>query len=157
MASKKASTKKTGKKLSTKAAAPVKTKAKAKVNAPAASVKAPKKEARVIPSGPMKFEKVTTSRTKSQVIEAVSSTTGLSKKEVKGVFESLKELIGNDLKKGPGMFNLPGLLKVKVVNKPASKARKGISPFTGEQITFKAKPARSVVKIRPLKALKEMV
>ena len=56
-----------------------------------------------------------------------------------------------------GIFTLPGLLKIKVINKPATKARKGINPFTGEPAVFKAKPARRVVKVLPLKALKEMV
>ena len=55
------------------------------------------------------------------------------------------------------MFNVPGLMKIKVVRKPATKARKGINPFTGEETMFKAKPARNVVKVTPLKALKDMV
>ena len=59
-------------------------------------------------------------------------------------------------KAGPGEFTVPGLMKCKVQHKPATKARKGINPFTGEEVMFKAKPARSVVKIRPLKRLKEM-
>jgi len=54
------------------------------------------------------------------------------------------------------VFNLPGLLKVMVVRKPATEARKGINPFTGQETIFKAKPARNVVKIRPLKGLKDM-
>ena len=62
------------------------------------------------------------------------------------------------LKKGaPGEFTVPGLMKCKVIRKPATKARKGINPFTGEEVMFKAKPARNVIKVRPLKALKEMV
>jgi nucleoid DNA-binding protein len=60
-------------------------------------------------------------------------------------------------KRGPGVFTVPGLMKVKVVKKPATKARKGINPFTGEATTFKAKPARKVVKVQPLKGLKDMV
>jgi nucleoid DNA-binding protein len=58
-------------------------------------------------------------------------------------------------KRSVGQFTLPGLLKVQVVNKPATKARKGINPFTGEETVFKAKPARNVVKVRPLKKLKD--
>jgi hypothetical protein len=77
---------------------------------------------------------------------------------VSTVFASLGTLIGNDVgKKGPGIFTVPGMMKIVRVNKPATKARKGINPFTGQEMIFKAKPARSVVKIRPLKALKEMV
>jgi hypothetical protein len=63
---------------------------------------------------------------------------------------------GHLKKNGAGIFTLPGLLKMKVVRKPATKARKGINPFTGEETVFKAKPARNVVKIQPLKAVKEM-
>ena len=58
---------------------------------------------------------------------------------------------------GPGVFTLPGLLKVKRVEKPATKARQGRNPQTGEIITIQAKPKRTVVKALPLKALKEMV
>ncbi|MBN2581949.1 MAG: HU family DNA-binding protein, partial [Planctomycetes bacterium] len=59
-------------------------------------------------------------------------------------------------KKGPGMFVVPGLMKIVVVQKPAVKARKGINPFTKQEQMFKAKPARRVVKVRPMKALKDM-
>lgn len=103
------------------------------------------------------FEKVDKSRTKSQILNIISEKTGLSKKEVDGVFDTLSELMGHDLKKGPGSFTVPGLMKVVVVRKAAVKARKGINPFTGEEITFKAKPARNVVKVRPLKGLKDRV
>jgi hypothetical protein len=48
-------------------------------------------------------------------------------------------------------------MKLVVQRKPATKARRGINPFTGEETIFKAKPARNVVKIRPLKNLKDMV
>ena len=67
-------------------------------------------------------------------------------------------LIAKELgKKGPGQFVVPGLLKLKVVRKPATKARPGTNPFTGEPMTIQAKPARNVVRALPLKALKEMV
>ena len=56
-----------------------------------------------------------------------------------------------------GVFVVPGLAKILVIRKPATKARKGINPFTGEETMFKAKPARNVVKIRPVKAVKDMV
>ncbi len=144
MAKKKAAAKaKAGKKPAKKAAAP-----KAKVA---------KKEPRTLVTGPKNFEKVSKPRTKSQVLATLSDNTGLSKKEIGVVFSTLGELIGNDLKKGPGTFTVPGLMKVTVVRKPATKARKGTNPFTGEEMTFKAKPARNVVKVRPLKALKDMV
>jgi len=95
--------------------------------------------------------------TKSGIMSAIMESTGLAKKEVVAVFESLGGLIEGHIKKrGPGQFTLPGLCKMTVVRKPATKARKGINPFTKEPTVFKAKPARNVVKIRPLKNLKEM-
>jgi nucleoid DNA-binding protein len=97
-------------------------------------------------------------RTKSEIYSVLADTTGLSKKDVSSVFASLSDLVSKDVgKKGCGLFTVPGLMKIRRINKPATKARKGINPFTGEETTFKAKPARNVVKIRPLKALKDMV
>jgi nucleoid DNA-binding protein len=95
---------------------------------------------------------------KTEVLNALSEKTGLSKKEVSSVLEELANLVNNNLgKKGPGVFNLPGLAKFKLIRKPATKARKGINPFTKEEVMFKAKPARNVVKIQALKALKDAV
>ena len=95
---------------------------------------------------------------KTEILTALAEATGLAKKQVAGVFDELSNLIGNNLgKKGPGVFNIPGLMKITVQRKPATKARKGINPFTKEETMFKAKPARNVVKVRPLKALKDMV
>jgi nucleoid DNA-binding protein len=97
-------------------------------------------------------------RTKSQIYGAVAEKTGLTRKEVASVFDTMAGLIKKDLgTRGPGVFTVPGLIKVKVVKKPATKARMGTNPFTGEQMMFKAKPARKVVKTQPLKALKTMV
>jgi nucleoid DNA-binding protein len=96
--------------------------------------------------------------TKTEILSALAEANDLSKKQVAGVLESLGELIGKNLgKRGPGVFNVPGLMKVKVIRKPATKARKGINPFTKEETVFKAKPARNVVKVLPLKGLKDMV
>ena len=96
--------------------------------------------------------------TKTEILTALSEGTDLSKKDVANVLNELGTLIGKNLgKRGPGVFNIPGLMKVKVIRKPATKARKGINPFTKEETIFKAKPARNVVKIQPLKALKDMV
>lgn len=97
-------------------------------------------------------------RTKSEVLTTISDQTGVPKKDVAAVFETMQEMIAADLKKGAaGVFNVPGMMKVTVQRKPATKARKGINPFTGEEQMFKAKPARNVVKIRPLKGLKDSV
>ena len=99
-----------------------------------------------------------TPRTKSEIMALLSDTTGLTKRDVRELFESLNDLVGKDLgNKGCGMFTIPGLLKIRSVHKPAVKERKGINPFTKEEQMFKARPARNVVKVRPLKGLKDMV
>ena len=96
--------------------------------------------------------------TKSVLYMTIAENTGLKKKDVVAVFDELTGIIHGHVKKNAaGLFTVPGLMKVKVVRKPATKARKGINPFTGEPAVFKAKPARNVVKVLPLKALKEMV
>ncbi len=96
--------------------------------------------------------------TKSEIMTSIADTTELSRKEVASVFDALADLIQDNLKpRGPGMFSVPGLFKIKVRKKPATKARKGINPFTGEEQMFKAKPASKVVKVLPLKNLKDMV
>ncbi len=96
--------------------------------------------------------------TKTELLTTIADRTGVAKKDVGSVLDSLGEVIEAHVKKGAvGSFNLPGLLKVKTIRKPATKARKGINPFTGEETVFKAKPARTVVKVLPLKKMKEMV
>jgi nucleoid DNA-binding protein len=105
-----------------------------------------------------KIESSATPRTKANLIATVADNTELSRKQVTDVFDALGAVIKKDLsKKGPGVVNVAGLLKLSVQRKPATKARKGINPFTGEDTVFKAKPARNVVKARPLKTLKDMV
>ncbi|HET6338430.1 MAG TPA: HU family DNA-binding protein [Polyangiales bacterium] len=95
---------------------------------------------------------------KSQILADISTTTGIAKRDVSKVVEELASVIERHIgKKGPGQFTLPGLFKIKTIRKPATKARKGINPFTKEEVTFKAKPARIVIKIRPLKKMKDMV
>jgi|SRR5581483_19360 len=95
--------------------------------------------------------------TKSEIFAYISEKTNLKRKDVVSVFDALFGLIERDLKKGPGIVNLAGLMKIKVINKPAVPARRGINPFTKEEVMFKAKPARNVVKVQPLKTLKDMV
>ena len=95
--------------------------------------------------------------TKSEILTNISAKTGLTRKQVASVFEGLAEEIKSAVgKKGPGIFAVPGLMKIVVIQKPAVKARKGINPFTKMEQMFKAKPARKVIKVRPLKALKDM-
>ncbi len=149
--------KKTKAKAKATTAAKAKTKTKAKAAAaPAAAPKAAKAVKVLMPLS--KVQPAGAPRTKSDIYSVLADTTGLSKKDVSAVFTSLNDLISKDVgKKGCGLFTVPGLLKIRRINKPATKARKGINPFTGEETTFKAKPARNVVKIRPMKALKDMV
>ena len=95
--------------------------------------------------------------TKSEVLTSIAETTGLSRSDVASVFDALSGLIkANVGKKGPGLFVVPGLMKIMVVQKPATKAHKGINPFTKQEQMFAAKPARKVIRVRPLKALKDM-
>jgi nucleoid DNA-binding protein len=94
--------------------------------------------------------------TKSELLTELAERTELTRKQVGALFSALDEVIDKNLR-GAGVFTLPGLLKLKVVKKPATKARKGTNPFTGEEMTFKAKPAMRKVKALPLKKLKEMV
>lgn len=105
-------------------------------------------------------EKVTAVKepmTKSAILTQIAENTGLAKKQVTQVFDELGTLIERHIKKrGPGQFTLPGLFKIELKKKPATRARKGINPFTKEETIFKAKPARNVVRIRALKKLKDM-
>ncbi len=129
--------------------APAKKKASAKKAAPKAA--ATKKPAKIVSAKDKP-------RTKSEVLTVISDHVGISKKEVAAVFDVMGEMIEKDLKKNAcGAFNVPGMMKVSVQRKPATKARKGINPFTKEEMIFKAKPARNVVKVRPLKGLKDRV
>ena len=95
--------------------------------------------------------------TKTQIVNQIAEDNELSKKQVNGVLESLSEMIQLHInKRSVGEFVLPGLLKIQTVKKPATKARKGINPFTKEEQMFKAKPASTTVKVRALKKLKDM-
>ena len=96
--------------------------------------------------------------TKAQVVGEVASATELDKKSVNRVFEALQELIRKQLSaRGPGEFVVPGLVKLRVVKKPATKERQGINPFTKKPITIPAKPASKKVRATALKALKDLV
>ena len=96
--------------------------------------------------------------TKSAVYTELADATKLTRKQIAEVFDGLTKIIKRELgKKGPGGFTLPGLAKLKLVRKPATKARMGTNPFTKQPQMFKAKPARNTVRIRPLKTLTEMV
>lgn len=142
MAGKKAAKKPTAK------SAPAKT-------APAKKAPAKKAPAKAAPA--RKITAVSERYTKAQIINELAENTGLNKSQVNTVLEELSVVIEKHIKKrAVGEFALPGLLKIKTVNKPARKARKGINPFTGEATTFKARPASTGVRITALKRLKDM-
>ncbi len=135
--------------MATKKAAAKKAPAKKK-----AAKKAPAKKPEA--KAPAKVKAITTKMTKTQIVGSIADNTGLTKKQVSDVMQQLEGLIEGSIKKrGAGEFTIPGLMKVTTVRKPAVKARKGINPFTGEETMFKAKPASTAVKIRPLKKMKE--
>ena len=94
---------------------------------------------------------------KSEILKSLSDATQLSKKQVISVLDALAGLVGKNVgKKGPGLISLPGLVKIKVVNKPAQPARKGVMVL-GQLRDLPAKPASRKVRVLPLKALKDMV
>jgi nucleoid DNA-binding protein len=136
-------------------AAPAKKAPAAKV-APKAAPKAAAKKAPAAKATAATVKAITERQNKTQMLQQIADSTELSKKQVQAVLDELTNIIeGHIKKKGVGEFVLPGLLKITTVKKPATKARKGINPFTKEEVTFKAKPASISVKVRPLKKLKE--
>lgn len=134
--------------------------AKRKAGASAAVKSAPKRAsaAKATPvkkSGPIKVGRKPF--TKSEFVAALVEQTGVARKEVATVLETISKVIHAHISKtGPETFAWPGLFKIIIVKKPATKARKGTNPFTGEEMMFKAKPASRRVKIRALKQLKAM-
>jgi nucleoid DNA-binding protein len=95
---------------------------------------------------------------KSQFVTVLSEKSGLSKKQARAAIDSINAMVAQQLgQKGPGEIILPGLLKLSIVVKPATHQHEGINPFTKEPMTYKAKPARKVVRVRPLKALKDAI
>jgi len=96
------------------------------------------------------------SMTKSQLFADLADKTGLKKSQVDSVFISLVDILKAELKAGRPLV-IPNLVKITQARKEATKARSGTNPFTGEPMTIKAKPARTVVKVRPVKALKTLV
>ncbi|QQD17581.1 HU family DNA-binding protein [Spongiibacter nanhainus] len=137
--------------MATKKAAPKK-KAAAKTKAKAA----PKAKAKVAAAPKRKMTAISEKMTKTQILNEIATNTDLSRKQVESVLGELEVLIERSIKKRSlGEFTIPGLMKITTVKKPATKARKGINPFTGEETVFKAKPASTAVKVRPLKKLKD--
>jgi nucleoid DNA-binding protein len=106
----------------------------------------------------MATEKKAKPLNKSQLAAALSEKSGLSKTQVNSVLVALDEVIKQQLgKKGPGVFQIPGVIKLQIRMRPASPAKKGRNPATGEEIMIPAKKASKKVASRPLKALKDAV
>jgi len=121
--------------------------------------KSVKKKAAKKAAAEKKIKAIKNAYTKSALYAHISEDTGLARKDVAKVFESLSDVIEGHIKsRGAGEFKVPGLMKIKVNKKPATKARKNVpNPFRpGEFMDVAAKPARKVVKVLPLKALKDM-
>lgn len=93
---------------------------------------------------------------KTEFVEAIATQSGLEKKQVNAVLDAMNDVVYKELK-AENEVVLPGLVKLTSVTKPAVPEREGINPFTKEKTMFKAKPARKVIKPRPLKALKDAV
>jgi nucleoid DNA-binding protein len=110
---------------------------------------------------PAKLVQAAKPRKKTELFSILADHTGVTKKQVAGVFEALGKVMAVDLAKpsasAPRVFVVPGMMKVVARFKPAQPAKKGKNPFTGEEIMVKAKPASTALRIRPLKALKAMI
>ena len=124
----------------------------------AAAAAPAKAQSKIDLSKPLKTSAASKARSKGDVFRTIGDLVGVHRRDVAAVFAGLGALIKADLGKGgSGAFKVPGLMRVTVKRKPATKARMGINPFTKEQVMLKAKPARNVVRVRPLAGLKEMV
>lgn len=96
--------------------------------------------------------------TKTELINFITERSDQARKVVSSVLDGLFDAVASQMtQRGSGEFILPGLIKLKRIKKPATKARKGINPFTGEETIFKAKPAKNIVKARALKKLKNLI
>merc|ERR1712196_340378 len=104
----------------------------------------------------MKAMKAGGAITQTGVFQSVAETTGLKTEDVKGVGDAWMGVAVEQVKKS-GSFKIAGMLNMKLKNKPATKARKGVNPFTKEPCVFKAKPASKTVRCLPMKKLKEML
>ncbi len=107
---------------------------------------------------PVKVGAAAKPRSKSEVFGTIAQHVGIHRRDVAAVFHVMGSMIKADLSKnGPSVFKMPGLMRITVKRKPATNERQGINPFTKQPMVFKAKPARNVVRVRPLQALKAMV
>jgi hypothetical protein len=124
----------------------------------AAAATPAKAQSKIDLTKPVKVSAASKARSKGDVFRTIGDAVGVHRRDVAAVFAGLGAIIKADLGKGgSGAFKVPGLMRITVKRKPATKARMGINPFTKEQVMLKAKPARNVVRVRPLAGLKEMV
>jgi len=124
----------------------------------AAAAAPAKAQSKIDLTKPVKVSAASKARSKGDVFRTIGDAVGVHRRDVAAVFAGLGAIIKADLGKGgSGAFKVPGLMRITVKRKPATKARMGINPFTKEQVMLKAKPARNVVRVRPLAGLKEMV
>ncbi len=95
---------------------------------------------------------------KSEFVTTLAEKSGLTKKQAASALDTINAIITQQLGNGgPGEVLIPGLLRLSVVEKPATRQHEGINPFTKEPMIYQAKPARKVIRVRPLKALKDAV
>jgi len=95
---------------------------------------------------------------KSQFVTTLAEKSGLNRKQAAAALDTINAMVAQQLgKRGPGEVLIPGLLRLHVVDKPATRQHEGVNPFTKEPMTYKAKPAHKVIKVRLLKALKDAV
>ncbi len=107
---------------------------------------------------PLKVSASAKPRSKGEVFHTIAQHVGIHRRDVAAVVHVMASMIRADLSKsGSGVFKVPGLMRITIKRKPATKERQGINPFTKEPMIFKAKPARNVVRVRPLQTLKAMV
>lgn len=95
---------------------------------------------------------------RSQFVTTLAEESGLNKQQATSALDTINAIVAQQLgKRGPGEVLIPGLLKLSVIDKPATRKHEGINPFTKEPMTYQAKAARKVIKVRPLKALKDTI
>jgi nucleoid DNA-binding protein len=96
--------------------------------------------------------------TESEFVANVSEKTGLTVKQASSALDAINAIVIQQLStQGPGEILIPGLLRLNVIHRPATFQYEGVNPFTNEPMTYKAKPACKVIKVRPLKALQDAV
>ncbi|RJP51013.1 MAG: hypothetical protein C4583_09470 [Anaerolineaceae bacterium] len=95
---------------------------------------------------------------KSQFVTILAEKSGLNKNQATSALDTINAMVAEQLGKGgPGEVLIPGLLRLKVVDKPATPQHEGVNPFTKEPMIYKAKPAHKVIRVMILKTLKDAV